>query len=419
MLTWPALQQQNGFWGPPTRALLLARSHAAGHRGRGKRGDGQQTCGTFCLFAGRPRQTPWRKVLSARVVPCRAESSLVRLVAPNTWFDFGCLIERRPAFARESSPPVPLRTLNKATGDSFDVSGALNVRSQHGCREPHTLKSRKMSARTNRPRGPITSMRQRSVAPTRPAMQFSFSIVLYGGIINNMPWVRAQLHGQVVYARAKPDGKLHVQGGRVEVCYSLNASRLYQARATNVVKDENAALLADDACVAKADSTARLKKATNLVAAARRIGVDAQGPQKLDHRLRRRSVLGQSWPFGSRRGDHRRHGAGPRSASTWGKATNNIAELAAIERVLDVVPDIGRPLVVYTDSAYAIGVLSKGWKAKANLEMIDRIRERLAKRPATRLVHVRGHAGIELNERADELAREAVRTKLSRVERVG
>jgi ribonuclease HI len=102
-----------------------------------------------------------------------------------------------------------------------------------------------------------------------------------------------------------------------------------------------------------------------------------------------------------------------------GQATNNIAELSAIERVFDAVRDTGRPLVIYTDSAYAIGVLSKGWKAKANVALIERVRERLAKRPATRLVHVRGHAGIELNERADELAREAVRTGRSRTERVG
>jgi ribonuclease HI len=83
------------------------------------------------------------------------------------------------------------------------------------------------------------------------------------------------------------------------------------------------------------------------------------------------------------------------------------------------VTDKVRPLVIHTDSAYAIGVLSKGWKAKANLVLIERVRARLAKRPGTTLVHVRGHAGIELNERADELAREAVRTQSSRSERVG
>src|SRR5258708_37398663 len=93
-----------------------------------------------------------------------------------------------------------------------------------------------------------------------------------------------------------------------------------------------------------------------------------------------------------------------------GQGTNNIAELTAIERVLDTVSEGGRPLVIHTDSAYAIGVLSKGWKAKANVALIERVRGRLAKRPAIRLVHVRGHSGIELNDSADGLAREAVET---------
>ena len=81
-----------------------------------------------------------------------------------------------------------------------------------------------------------------------------------------------------------------------------------------------------------------------------------------------------------------------------GMGTNNIAELTAIERALDAVPDQARPLVIYTDSAYSIGVLMKGWKAKANVELVERVRKRLAKRPATRLVHVPGHAGIELTK---------------------
>ena len=79
-----------------------------------------------------------------------------------------------------------------------------------------------------------------------------------------MPWVRALLHGQVVYARAKPDGTLQVQGNRVEVCYSPNASRLYNARATNVVKEENAAILPDEACTPRADSNSKIRKVSSI-----------------------------------------------------------------------------------------------------------------------------------------------------------
>jgi ribonuclease HI len=93
-----------------------------------------------------------------------------------------------------------------------------------------------------------------------------------------------------------------------------------------------------------------------------------------------------------------------------GVGTNNIAELTAIERALDLAGDAAetRHVRVYTDSAYSIGVLSKGWKAKANQELIGRMRRRLAKLPNVEFVKVSGHAGVPENERCDELARGAI-----------
>ena len=234
-----------------------------------------------------------------------------------------------------------------------------------------------------------------------------------------MPWVRAALHGQTVYARVKPDGSLQLQGDRVEVCYSLNASRLYLARASNIALPAGAALLPDDACASKAaESGARLKHAAVVT---RRRAPSAAMPK-----VSKDSIV--AYADGACSGNPGPAGLGVvvidgttriEISEHIGLGTNNIAELTAIERVLDTLPDAGRPLVIYTDSAYAIGVLSKGWKAKANIPLVERVRGRLRKRPATRLVHVRGHAGIELNERADELAREAVKTGKTRTERVG
>ena len=68
-------------------------------------------------------------------------------------------------------------------------------------------------------------------------------------------------------------------------------------------------------------------------------------------------------------------------------------------------------MTVYTDSQYAIGVLQKGWKAKANTELVAQVKGQLGTRRKTKLVYVPGHAGVALNERADELAREAVRSR--------
>lgn len=95
-----------------------------------------------------------------------------------------------------------------------------------------------------------------------------------------------------------------------------------------------------------------------------------------------------------------------------GHGTNNIAELTAIERGLDlaaaIAPDRRRRVVVYTDSGYAIGLLTLPWKAKANKELVERLRRRVAALPGISFIKVPGHAGVPENERCDELARAAV-----------
>jgi ribonuclease HI len=88
--------------------------------------------------------------------------------------------------------------------------------------------------------------------------------------------------------------------------------------------------------------------------------------------------------------------------------TNNIAELTAILRALEAIKDRKRPVVVYSDSAYAIGLLSMGWKAKANKDLVEKIRQFLRLFPDVQFVKVAGHAGVVENERCDELAREAI-----------
>jgi ribonuclease HI len=98
-----------------------------------------------------------------------------------------------------------------------------------------------------------------------------------------------------------------------------------------------------------------------------------------------------------------------------GVGTNNIAELTAISRGLDLAaelaPDHTRPIRIYSDSSYALGLLGKNWKAKANQELVASLREQLATFPRVKLVKVSGHAGVDNNERCDELARQAVTSR--------
>ena len=93
-----------------------------------------------------------------------------------------------------------------------------------------------------------------------------------------------------------------------------------------------------------------------------------------------------------------------------GEGTNNIAELEAIRLALDMMKDRKIPIDLYTDSTYVIGVLTKGWKAKKNAELVMELRELVDLFPKLRLLKVKGHAGHPDNELVDELAGAAADT---------
>ena len=68
----------------------------------------------------------------------------------------------------------------------------------------------------------------------------------------------------------------------------------------------------------------------------------------------------------------------------------------------------GAPIALFSDSSYANGVLVQGWKAKANADLVETLRERLAEHPGLTFHWVAGHVGIAENERADALANDGV-----------
>ncbi len=92
-----------------------------------------------------------------------------------------------------------------------------------------------------------------------------------------------------------------------------------------------------------------------------------------------------------------------------GIATNNIAELEAIRIGLEAVKNRQKQVRIYTDSRYAFGLLTKGWQARKNLELVAEIRTLLSFFRDVRFYQVKGHAGDPGNERADQLATEAIK----------
>jgi ribonuclease HI len=230
-----------------------------------------------------------------------------------------------------------------------------------------------------------------------------------------MPWVEASLRGQRVYAKAKSDGSLDADDGRVEIRYKPSDGRAYRANVRNLAVAHGAPLLPDDAC-ALADFVAPRTDDPPAAPAPRASAGTRRAPSA------RTADAWLAYTDGACSGNPGPAGAGfilvepngkmHEGYEYLGEATNNIAELTAILRALEAAPPRASKLVVHTDSKYAIGVLTQGWKAKSNQELIVRTKAAIAKRGGSvHLEYVPGHEGVPLNERADELAREAIRAR--------
>jgi ribonuclease HI len=90
-----------------------------------------------------------------------------------------------------------------------------------------------------------------------------------------------------------------------------------------------------------------------------------------------------------------------------GRGTNNVAELTAIERGLRQIRRRDLPVVIVSDSTYAIGVLSGRMRAHKNVELVKRIASLIGEFADIRFRKVPGHAGHPENEEVDRLATEA------------
>jgi ribonuclease HI len=226
-----------------------------------------------------------------------------------------------------------------------------------------------------------------------------------------MPWIVALLRGQKVLARASADGTLAAEGGRVEIRYRKTDPKAYRAAATNLTIVPGEPPVADADVVPGAEPLPKTPK--------------APAPERLDKLPGAKptrtadgwvaftdgACSGNPGPAGSGMVVIRPGGRVDEGFEYLGTSTNNVAELTGILRALEAIPAEAPSILIHTDSQYSIGVLTKGWKAKVNQELIAKTKSLLAKRPQARLVYVKGHAGIPMNERADELAREAIRVE--------
>ncbi len=231
----------------------------------------------------------------------------------------------------------------------------------------------------------------------------------------SMPWIAATLRGSDVFVRVEASGEYLLVSGRVEVRYSGNKTRPYFAGPHNLVRQAGGAILPDDECP-PADNRGESKPAT----AGSKKASPAPGSEKSPKKggwiaYTDGACTGNPGPSGSGFIVIGPDGEKLEGYDYLGEGTNNIAELNGILRAIQLVPNDAPSVVVHTDSKYAIGVLTKPWKPKVNKELIEEIRRLIASRREVQLAYVPGHSGIPLNERADELAREAVSRRKSKI----
>lgn len=194
-------------------------------------------------------------------------------------------------------------------------------------------------------------------------------------------WSRMKFGNRKVWVETHADGRPLACGGRVRVRYRLEDPRDYRVPAERLQPIEGRPPAAEEA--------------------------EASGPEAI-HIYTDGACSGNPGPAGI--GVVLVCGGRRREISTYiGEATNNIAELTAIRTGLAAVRDKNRSVVLYTDSHYAYGVLTLGWKAEKNRDLIAAIRKEMQAFPRLRLVKVPGHRGVAENELADRLAVRAIR----------
>jgi len=200
-------------------------------------------------------------------------------------------------------------------------------------------------------------------------------------------WKRVRFKKNKVWLAVDDAGRALEKDGKVLIKYQVDQPHEYWVRTDNIRPID-----------ADSMETAMPQKATRVAQA---------GSQKAVCVFTDGASSGNPGPSGI--GVVLRFGEHEKEISEYiGMATNNVAELKAIQAGLSALKNRKLPVRIFTDSSYAYGVLALGWKVRANIEIVESIKKTMKKFKNLEIVKVSGHAGDEGNERADFLATSAI-----------
>lgn len=223
-------------------------------------------------------------------------------------------------------------------------------------------------------------------------------------------WSRMSFKGNKVWVAMDDNGKPREKDGKVLIKYNLKQDYEYWIKKDNL-HPESSAVSSKKKEGTRKETKGKKRSSSQMKKQSSDNKADVMETQVPDNAITiftDGASSGNPGPSGI--GALLIHGKHEKEISeSIGSSTNNIAELTAIKRALSQLKRFDLPVRLFTDSGYSLGVLTMGWKASKNRELVADIKELMLKFDDLKLIKIKGHAGFEGNERADRLATAAIR----------
>ncbi len=205
-------------------------------------------------------------------------------------------------------------------------------------------------------------------------------------------WKRMRFKQNKVWVAVDENDLPRLENGKARMKYRLDQQTSYQVHSKNLFPDTGEEKITPVSAMVKSDSPPEMPDYPVITIYTDGASSGNPGP----------SGIGIVMEYNGQKKEISRY---------IGISTNNIAELEAIRTALTMIRKHHVPVRLFTDSAYAVGLLQKGWKPLKNQALVREILQIVLLFQDIRIIKVAGHSGLPGNELADRLATSAIKNK--------